>query len=226
MLGEIVDNPTGWAVATDAGGDHFFVGGDRLGSDPGPIALSRNRFDGSYDLSFGREGTAIAYYGLQGGSITDLAVDDQRVSALVEPAVYAAPSKIARFKLDPGPADADADGRLDADDRCDFFSSWSPSGCPPVSRSVRLRTGGGELLYAVLASEVEGCEEHERVSVYRRQAGRDQLVRRRRTDRWSTFRVTRDPPPGRYYAVAKRHLKEEAGRCASDRSPVKVVGRP
>jgi len=225
VLGHIVEDVPGWAVATDPSGEAFLVGGDRSpGRYGGPIALSRNRFDGSYDPSFGREGTAIAYYGLEGGKIIELAVETQRVSALLY-TYPAGEAKLARFELDGEPPDADADRHLDTEDRCDLYFSRSPSGCPAVPRTVHLRRNDRGELYAFLSSAVERCEQNERLAVYRRQRGRDELVQRGRTTRSSVMDVARNPARGAYYAVAKRHLKTEAGRCAGDRSRVKVVDR-
>lgn len=233
-----VDGSFGGAAAVGSGtytgyaqtrsGDVLAVGSDRPPGADRDVALARLTTDWRPVRSFGREGVSRAdlRLGLDVGEVVTEAPDGRIVvlgtrsrwtpTGEVRPGLV-----VARFLSAPSPADADADGFRDREDRCRLRHGKRHAGCPAIRRQIRItvrapRLGG--LLTATSPPGADECAAHMPVKVYRARNGPDRLVARARTNRDGEWRVRAPDHRARVYALAPRRTVAKLGSCAVARS--------
>ena len=191
---------------------------------------------GAADPAFSGDGRVTADLSGWGASdyVSELVVDPQgRIVIAAETSAFPqAGAALLRYLTVDGPADADADGILDADDRCPYrYGRAKDGGCPVIPTVVSIRYARHIDDFEGVASygQVEGCVLGARVALYRVRRGRDKRLGRSDTTepiddnpyptmverRWD---VSALPRRGRYYAVLERHLVDDLGICAGARS--------
>lgn len=191
------------------------------------FALARYLPTGAADPGFSEDGTATADFGLSHDSPVSL-----ELTSSGQPVVlgYVGGGSeqhnrlgLARFEVADGPPDADADGRLDQDDRCPARYATNRSACPRIGRELRLRRTGGRLL-AVLRSPVDLCVARAPVQLVRVSPGPDRRVASGRTSRSGRWTVGKDVPDGLYRVRAKAKLAKPVGRCGNAHSEPRRAG--
>ena len=213
--------PSEGSVALVVGGRVLTSGlGAPLRRLPSTMAVRSTSSEGELDESFGRRGTTFAYSGLAALGLEDMALAPNGTVAVL------GSSSLARFELDAEPRDSDADGKLNRDDACDFFSSPSRRGCLRIARHAKLRYTPGRRLKVRIESRFPACLYDERVKVKRIRGGRD-VVAGSSVAEYGEARFPRAIPPGRYYAVVQAHLERETGFCErAATQPVRVPRTP
>lgn len=217
----IAEDSVGTAIAprSDAGA---FVAGTTpvrryFGND---FAVEGLNASGARETQFGGDGIATADFNLSQDVGQAVALTNSGglvVSGMAGSTGYG----IARFTLQGGPPDMDADDRLDDADRCPERFAESKSGCPSIDRRLELKTPGSRIRVKV-RSELDLCRAKQRLKVVRLRRGPDKSIARPRTSRggaWLSGRV----PPGRYRVRADQKIAGQIGRCSSLRArPVRV----
>ncbi len=121
---------------------------------------------------------------------------------------------LARYRVDAGPADADADGIRDGSDRCPHRFGRHRSGCPHYKRFLTMEFHKHRDLYwGALKSREPECMEGQQVRVLRKRRGADLLVDTATTDYKGRWRVDARLHPGHYYGVAVPSFDPASGRC-------------
>lgn len=220
--GGIVVGAPGFEVA-DGGAGRVLVAGTTapLEHFARDFALARLRADGSLDPAFASGSAAAVDFGLTTDIATSLAVGPDGRPA-VAGQVRDVGHGVARFAVAGGPPDADADGRLDAEDRCPRRFSRHETGCPQVERKLKLRKRGRRLV-ARVRSDLSPCTSGRQVRLLRKRGKRWRVVARRRTNENGSVKLARKPRAGRYRAVVGASVAPELARCSKARSkPVRV----
>jgi hypothetical protein len=134
---------------------------------------------------------------------------------------------LARYRLDNGPADADADGILDSSDRCpNVFEPRESDGCPPLSRTLTLEVRRGRRyarLEATLGAPDRRCGEGAEVVVHRVRHGEvkdfpAEWIAGHGKRRFFEVKVRRRHQWGRFYATADENLVPTLGKCLAAES--------
>jgi uncharacterized delta-60 repeat protein len=126
---------------------------------------------------------------------------------------------LARYEVEPGPRDADADGVRDGADRCPIRFGDHPDGCTIYRRSLTMKFDRPHDLYkGELSSREPQCEDEEPVRVFRKRRGPDFLVDTTHTTGGGGWEMDARLHPGRYYAIAPGALHSSVGRCARARA--------
>jgi uncharacterized delta-60 repeat protein len=121
---------------------------------------------------------------------------------------------LARYRVDAGPADADADGLRDGSDRCRRRFGHGRSGCPHYRRFLTMEFHRyRDLYWGELKSREPRCVEGQVIRVFRKRGGPDFLVDTTTTDYTGRWRVDARLDPGHYYAVAVPSFSAAFGRC-------------
>jgi uncharacterized delta-60 repeat protein len=194
------------------------------------FVLFRRQVDGEPDLSFPRpDGSVATDFDARTDDASALSVQgDGRVlvAGLVE--LRHARIAIARYLMDEGRRDQDADGIRDKPDRCPRGFSKRRRGCPRLkddgSVSLTVFDDGSGRWGIVISNYVE-CMDGRRVLILKPRPGKDRLVKSTKAvyyqeDEQGEFPFS--PRPGRYHARVPRSV-EEVGICRALRSsPVRV----
>lgn len=130
----------------------------------------------------------------------------------------------ARYRHGGKKADADADGVVDARDRCPGYYAGHRSGCPRVPRQIEITLARGDRLAGRLHASLGRCESEQKVTIVRRAHGRrDEYVGTARTASYGYWRFRGVRPGEQVYARAPRRLVRGSGRCTGTRSRVRTV---
>ncbi len=220
--GGVVTPVPGTEVAVAPDGSAYLAGGSPVREHfQGDFSLARLTPAGTLDAALSGDGIATADFGLTHDFAFDVGLGpDGPVLAGAAGAGYG----VARFELEAGPADADADGVEDADDRCPQRFAGNSSGCPRIDRTAKVRPARGGRLKVTLKSEVDACSAKQRITVIRQIPGPDGSFARPLTSRGGGWLSPKPVPEGRYRAIARRKLVPELGRCAQARSRARQVG--
>ncbi len=98
--------------------------------------------------------------------------------------------------------DDDGDGKADPQDVCSVLGGATPSGCPSVDRSVKLRYKATKrALTGRLSADVAGCVAKQRVSVWQVRKGKDRRIDRVRTSASGAFKTQPGRRTGKFYAT-------------------------
>lgn len=144
------------------------------------------------------------------------------VTLAAAPAQASPATSVAIAALGP---DTDGDGLDDASDGCVAVASSNPTGCPTMSRRVRLRLlDGTDRLQARISSASTACSSRSRVKLWQVAPGRDVRVQ---TETASfagrrLFTVRRDMS---YYVTVSASYAPGIAECAEATSPVVRVPR-
>ena len=135
--GGVVTPVPGSEVAVAPDGSAYVAGGSPVREHfQGDFTLARLTPAGTLDAALSGDGIATADFGLTHDFAFDVGLGpDGPVLAGAAGAGYG----VARFELEAGPADADADGVEDADDRCPQRFAGNSSGCPRIDRTAKVR---------------------------------------------------------------------------------------
>lgn len=205
------------AAPVGPGGEVIMAGAVGPGfADLPDVVVGRLTAEGTRDPSFGRGGLVSTDFGWFTALADAVQMSDGRLLVLTEASGRNANRTItlARYLVEPGPADADADGVLDQRDRCDAL--WAPE-CPRVTRVVRLHVEDGTL-QGDLGGSARGCTDHARLLLRRQRPGPDRRMARLRADFGGDFSIDRHLPDGRYYVVAPAFDSSTGGICKRARS--------
>lgn len=185
------------------------------------FSLERYLATGARDPGFSGDGIAGADFGLTHDApvALDLTADGRPVvlGYVGGGSVGYTRLGLARFEVAAGPADADADGRLDEDDDCPERFGTNRFACPKIERKLELRASAGRLR-AVLRSPVDLCVAGMRIQLLRVSRGSDETVARGPTSRSGKWTAPRNLPAGRYRVRVDAKLAKPIGRCAGARS--------
>lgn len=188
-----------------------------------PFVLDRFFLDARVDSSFGDEGRVVAWAGIEPGQLSDIAIGPDG-KLVVAANLKHKRTAVARFTMQAGAADADADGTLDRDDRCPHGFGRSRSGCQTVAQSVTAKRVRRTTIRGSMSATNSTCTLTGRLKIFRARRGADQLVARRRfRTLYSAHYNYEVAAPGKYYVVAPAHPSDRA-RCAADRSDEVTVG--
>lgn len=180
------------------------------------FAVARLDATGSLDASFTRRGFWATDFLSEWDGAHDVAL--QRNGKIVAVGTSAAVGSsyrdpvvpqiaLARYEVESGPRDADADGVRDRLDRCPFRFGRH-HGCHRYKRSLTMKLAFSENRFrGVLKSADANCVRGEKVRVLRARRERDKAVETTHTDRL-----------GRWEAVARRHGRFYARALASQSS--------
>jgi uncharacterized delta-60 repeat protein len=207
----------------------------------GDFQVNRWSADGRRDRTFGAVPSAHSRFSAV-GAITDFGLfrdDTARAAAIQqdgkivvagrsgpgyeEPADFA----VARYRVDGGSADADADGITDSRDLCPRrYTSHEPDGCPHYERSVSIRySNRDEAFEGHVFSPQPRCKRYTRVFIFkRRREGDGRLARH---GYGPGYEVPANPGPGRYYAEVRDTYPypDRLGICEPARSSLLRVER-
>jgi uncharacterized delta-60 repeat protein len=211
------------------------------GSTPGDFQVARWSSNGDLDVGFGEVESAHSRFSIA-GAMTDFGLfrDDEARALAIQPdgkIVVAGRSTshdegpgdfaLARYRVDDGPADADADGVTDGRDRCPRrYNIREPDGCPHYSRSVTIRYSDRDQAFkGRIWTSQPRCISIARVVVFKRERSGD--VRIHGTGYGPRYSVTAHPEPGRYYALIRDDYRwiDLLGICEPARSPLLRVKR-
>jgi uncharacterized delta-60 repeat protein len=212
------------------------IAGDTRLSRDGPFASSVTRLnpDGAFDRTFSGDGTAYPRL-VQG--VSDFHQGADAVALQADGRILAAGSVnfsgnqdfvTARYQVDPGSPNADADSALDPDDRCPRLYALAATGCPLVVRTLSLQyVSDRDRFRSVLRAFDDGCTRSTRVSIFRVVPGKDQRIAAGITAESprleDVFSVRHPVEGGRYYAKARTEVLPDFGVCDGVRSPILAV---
>jgi uncharacterized delta-60 repeat protein len=113
---------------------------------------------------FGLGGFAPVYDGLRQAGVTDVAVASDGSPVLLGQALHGL-TTVARFSMEPGPADEDADGYADDLDACPAGYAAANSGCPSTARRLKMKKRRDRVIVR-LKSKTPACIGGSRVKLY------------------------------------------------------------
>jgi uncharacterized delta-60 repeat protein len=212
----------------DGGLGRVFVGGygDPREYFQRDFSISRLLDDGSPDPAFSGDGTATADFDLREDLGLALAVGPDGRPVLGGTSTASgrdAERAVARFEIADGPADADADGVLDADDRCPERASTDKLGCPRIKRKLAATLAGGHLR-ATIKSIYDFCAARQRLKVVREVDGRKTTFARPRSSATGTWKSPKRVPEGRYRVAVKEKVVGAVARCGKANSRWRAFG--
>jgi uncharacterized delta-60 repeat protein len=206
------------------------------GSTPGNFQVGRWSSSGDLDVAFGEVTSAHTRFSIP-GAMTDFGLfrDDEARAVAIQPdrkIVVAGRSTsheegpgdfaLARYRVDDGPADADADGVTDGRDLCPRrYNVREPDGCPHYPRSVTIRYSDRDQAFkGRIRTSQPRCISLARVVVFKRERAGD--VRIHGTGYGPRYSVSAHPEPGRYYALVRDDYRwmDLLGICQPARSPL------
>jgi uncharacterized delta-60 repeat protein len=217
------------AVAFAERGALFVAGGVYTGHEGADFALARLLATGEPDPGFAR-GRIVEtdLTGLRSSDeVTALALDPLSRPLLAGSSTgrddYRHQVALARYRVDEGPADADADGVLDRDDRCPTINARPRNGCRrfrPELFEINYQRRIDDFSGRVDFGRAELCDTRAVVKVYERRRGPDRLVGKSEPTRNSLghWEVSAREREGRFYAQVVRRLARRVGVCRSGRS--------
>jgi uncharacterized delta-60 repeat protein len=211
-------------VALDSQGAILVAGGTAvLCCGGGDFAVARYTSAGEIDGEFGdpRVLTDFALSASDRGRALALQSDGRMVVAGLSGNDLA----VARYLVDPGPADRDADGVLDARDKCKLYFGPKPDGCTFYSRDVSLRYTHGAF-DGKITSAVSVCQGG-RVAIFKKRRGADRRIGGQGVRGSSgKFSISAPANPGTYYARVRRSVERHVALCRGTRSaPYQVGGK-
>ena len=191
------------------------------------FVLFRRQLDGAPDRSFPRpDGSVATNFDARKDEASALSVQGDGSVVVAGVLLTDSPDArvgIARYLMDHGRRDQDADGIRDKPDRCPRGYSKRRRGCPELkddaSLSLRL-IGNGPSVDGFLNSNYLECMDRRGVLMLKRRPGRDRVVRSLKSEYSSDIDTGEFSPtlnPGRYYARARRSV-EPVGICRALRS--------
>jgi uncharacterized delta-60 repeat protein len=184
------------------------------------FAVSRLDAGGAVDPVFGGDGVANADFDLKRDYATAVELDSRGRLIAAGHAGSVGRYGIAAFELLDGLPDMDADGKLDADDRCpERYSKHPKTGCPSVARELKLRTTKGRV-EAKIKAGLQPCAARQRVRLVRLGDKSSPVVARDRTAGQGKAKLGFKPDPGRYRAKVKQKVAPELARCRRAKSKV------
>jgi uncharacterized delta-60 repeat protein len=208
------------AVVLPLADTRLLVGGAERGSGPTRSDLTLRMLDvtGMVDNGFAANGLATTDVDFDYDALYDATLDkDQNVVAVGF-------HVLVRYDMQPGPADADADGHLDDVDRCPKRFSMHRTGCPRFARTLALGRRDDVYLRGRLVVEERlprDCVQKQPVKLLKRRDGPNRVVAKTETSgreaRWYF-----DRPRGHrqgLYVLAPQRIVPELGRCTRERSP-------
>ena len=190
----------------------------------GYTVLARYQTIGLLDNSFAGDGIATTLGAGNADSTGEaLALQpDGRIVVSGNTGSFGSPTGfVARYLVGDGPADADADGIGDEEDRCDLVFSTGGRGCPEFDRDVILKRKRAEdrQLAVRVSSPEQSCKRRVEVLLYSRVPGRDRLVTSVSFGVFSSDRRTVEVGrAGAYYAIVRAAVVESKGICKAGRS--------
>jgi uncharacterized delta-60 repeat protein len=190
------------------------------------FALTRLLDDGSLDPAFSGDGIATADFGLSEDLAVALAVGPDGRPVLAGTAARGGEIPglaVARFKVADGPADADADGVLNAADACPERPASNKSGCPEVRRKLLVKAAAGGKLKITIKTDLSACAARQRLKVRRSVDGRSRTFAAPKTNERGVWRSPKRVPEGVYRAKAKARVADAIGRCASAKSRARGI---
>ena len=218
VLGRGTGSFNGGAVQPD--GKLVFVGSE--------FTISRFTDQGARDIGFGRRGiarTSMGAYEFSSANATAVALQPNgKIVAAGGTRGYGARSfadsiAIARYLVEKGVRDADADGVPDKRDRCRYDPARKHRGCPIVRPHRKVILYRSLFGFAGKVSHHYACD-RSRVVLKLAAPGRDRTVARRWiTSPFGLYKVKVRHPNGRYYAVVRPRVVFRLGLCPGDRSP-------
>lgn len=193
------------------------------------FGLARFNPDGSLDASFAGDGTLNTDFMTQHDAAFDAALqpDGRRIVLAGAtgsdfnffPLAVTGKFALARYELEDGSPDADADGTLDPGDRCPSRYGRKHSGCPRHPRSLTLDYSNTSFRFqGGLSSPYPPCVQLRKVAIFKRRPGRDRKVAADETEFSGGYSALDPGFPGRYYATSPRTFEPEVGICAEGRS--------
>jgi uncharacterized delta-60 repeat protein len=212
------------------------IGSSAQYSEFADFVLFGRQLDGAPDRSFPRpDGSVVTNFNgrtdganvlsVQGDGKVLVAGDNARPLAggrAVDPRVG-----VARYLMDRGRRDQDADGIRDNPDRCPRGYSKRRRGCPRLKDDATLSLDVSESrrFYGSLSSNYLECMDRRRVLTVKLRSGKDRVVRSTKAEYYEDsgeggfVHHVRNLKPGRYYARAPRSV-EAVGICRALRSSV------
>jgi uncharacterized delta-60 repeat protein len=197
------------------------------------FVLLRRQPDGARDLSFPRPDGSVAT-DFDGRKDVAGALSVQGDGRVLVAGVLQADSPdarvgIARYLMDHGRRDQDADGIRDKRDRCPMGFSKRRRGCPRLKEAdiVRLVVDDDGSLNGFLESNYVECMVSRRVLILKPRPGKDRVVESTKVEYDQEFQdasFSANLKPGRYYARAPRSV-EAVGICRPLRSEVVRIRR-
>ncbi len=202
-----------------------YVGGSvRFGYEPVDMAVGRLEADGARDPQFGSGAPPLALADTAGKDDAALDVTIDAGGRIVAAGWSGDKLVIARFRVDQGPADADADGFGDAKDRCRLRYARGHRGCPKNKRKLTLKLHDGRWSGRVRSRD-KHCSSREQVEVLRRWRGPDRVVAETRSGADGRWDVKARSAAGTYYAAVERTSSDRVGICGRARSKKVEIGR-
>ncbi len=195
--------------------------------------VSRWDSNGSFDSAFGAVSSSQPSY--LAGAVSDFGTfrddvaravaiqADGKVVAVGRSAPgYYSPGDfaVARYRVDTGPEDADADGVPDQRDLCPRrYAAGEPDGCPHYPRWATIRYSDRDRAFeGHVSSEERLCAQYARVVIFERRPAGD--VRVGRHGYGPHYVVEAPRRRGRYYAEVPKRYWPELGICEAARSDV------
>lgn len=213
-LGNVLESQTPY-VSYAAGSGRPDSRGSAL---PGTIAVHRLNDAFSIDRSFGLRGNAYAYPERLPTSYPIAEALDFIGRPVVVAELEDSRFAIVRLEVAEGPRDSDADGAVDAQDRCPYGFSTRDDGCRSETRSLRLlRPSRGPWNLRVRVSGRNTLCLDGTLELVRHAAGGDEVVSSKPLHGDAESGRPFQARPGRYYAQVPR-TKSPVVRCRAARS--------
>jgi uncharacterized delta-60 repeat protein len=194
----------------------------------GDFAVVRYLADGSLDPSFSGDGVAAAKFPMTGEASALAIQPDGRIVAGGFDTVCDGRlgcfdgGALARYLVEAGPPDADADGVLDPDDACpELFNPDNRRGCPVYEGSATLTYNSETQRFAGHIDFPPGsCPRVSApVRLLRERRGPDEFVASGRTLEYGVVHFSGRDARGWYYLRARRRVLPNVGICRPITSP-------
>jgi uncharacterized delta-60 repeat protein len=204
------------------------------GTGNGDFALARYGPGGSLDRSFSGDGRLTTDFGSEDIATAIALAPDGKIVAGGSTFVSDRYSSgwygvLARYLVDNGPADSDADGVLDSSDQCpSVFQPSAADGCPEYERTLTLDVVKRRR-YAYVKATFEGyykqCLDETSVDIYRTRRGRTKVIRaewirQAGVGRKRLYAARVRKVRARFRAAVDEQVVSSFGRCSSATSNV------
>ena len=116
--------------------------------------------------------------------------------------------------------DDDGDGVTDLSDGCPLLGAKTPSGCPPVTRSLTLTYSKAKKAFkGTVGSSEPACVGTGRVTVWKQAGGNDRKIGAGSVNAQGTYVVSKRRRPGRYYSTVGARVVPDVAACGAAASP-------